>query len=104
MKGFKLENGTLQIEFDANNLAPQQIRIIKTINSILHSVSITDSEEDYFEACAELMKQVAAFVKQAKFNAVSTFDNIPYAEQALEYSMDEVREKIFSTKLNNFDN
>ncbi len=104
MKGFELKNKTLKIEMNVEEFSPQQIRLIKTITSLLSHVGVTDDEDDYFETCSELMKQIAAFVKQANFNDFPPYDHIPYAEQALEYSIDNIVNNIHDEKLNSFDN
>jgi hypothetical protein len=104
MNGFKLENKKLTLEFDTAEMTPQQIRLIKSINMLLSNIIITDDESDYFESCAEMMKQIAAAVKQANFNDFPPYEHIPYAEQALEYSIDNISGEIHSKKLNTFDN
>ncbi len=104
MKGFKLEDKMLKISVDVSELSAQQIRLIKSLNTLIAHLAVTEDESDYFETCAELMKQIAAFVKQANFNDFKPYDHISYAEQALEYSIDEISNNIHDPKLNTYDN
>ncbi len=104
MKSFTVKDKTLTIELDTAELNPQQVRLVKTINSLIAHIATTEDENDYFETCSALMKQVAAFVKQANFNDFPPYDEIPYAEQALEYSIDSIIDNIHSDKLNSYDN
>lgn len=96
---------TVKIELDAAELTPAQIRLIKSINSMLHHVLVTENEEEYFEGSAEFMRMCAALIKQAKFtDELKGPDNIPYAQQALEYSMDVLNEYITNAKVVTYDN
>lgn len=95
----------VKIELDAAELTPAQIRLIKSINSMLHHVLVTENEEEYFEGSAEFMRMCAALIKQAKFtDELKGPDNIPYAQQALEYSMDVLNEYITNAKVVTYDN
>lgn len=96
---------TLKIEFDASELSAQQIRLIKSITSMLEHVLTTENEEEYFEGSAEFMRMCASLIKQAKFTEqLKSPDNIPYAQQALEYSMDVLNEYITNSKVVTYDN
>ena len=98
-------NEKLLIPVDTSGLNPQQIRLIKTVNSLLSNVLTTDNEEDFFETSLELMQAVASAVKQANFNHKhSKNEQIHYANQALEFSLDALSDKIFSDDIVSFDN
>jgi hypothetical protein len=100
-----LEQKELLLKLDVSELNPQQIRLIKSINSMLTHVLTTDDECDYFDGSSELMRMVASAVKQANFTADYTPNpDIPYAEQALEFSIDAIADQIHSNKIINFDN
>jgi hypothetical protein len=93
------------IELDAAELSPAQIRLVKSLNHMLTHVLSTDDEEDFFEGSAECMRMCASLIKQANFaEEFKDADNIPYAEQALEYSMDVLQDHIGNSKVTSFDN
>ncbi len=94
----KLEQKKVNIELDTTELNAQQIRLIKSINHMLSHVLTTDDECDYFDASSDLMKMVASAVKQSNFTAYwANNKNIPYAEQALEFSVDALAEQLGSS-------
>ena len=92
------------IEIDTTELSSAQIRAIKTLNHMLTHVLTTVEEGEYFDGSAETMRICASLIKQAKF--ISGFDdeNIPYAQQALEYSIDVLQEHMTSAKVVTYDN
>ncbi len=99
------KTATMKIEFDTTELTPQQLRLVKSINSMLQSILTTDEEEEYFENSAEFMRMCAAVIKQARFTEnLKGAGNIPYAQQALEYSMDVLSECITNSKVVTYDN
>jgi hypothetical protein len=104
MEGFELDKNILKVAIDVSELSPQQIRLLKTINSMLKHITVTDDEEDFFETSAELMKQIASLIKQANFNEFPPNEEISYAEQAIEYSLESIADKIYCPKLNTYDN
>ena len=105
----KLEQKSLKVEFDTTELNASQIRLVKSICSMLNHVLTTDDECDYFDGSADLMKMVAGAVKQANFSThceASGEGNskIPYAEQALEFCMDMVADQIHNEDVIRRDN
>ncbi len=95
----------IKIEIDGSELTPQQVRLIKSINTMLAHVLVTENEEEYFEGSAEFMRMCAALIKQAHFTEnLKGINNIPYAQQALEYSMDVLNEYITNAKVVSYDN
>ncbi|HLE12864.1 MAG: hypothetical protein A2504_13460 [Bdellovibrionales bacterium RIFOXYD12_FULL_39_22] len=104
MLGLK-KNKILPIEIETQDLTPSQIRLIKSLNSMLLHVITTDEESEFFEGSAEFMRMCAALIKQARFaEHLKGVDDIPYAEQALEYSMDLLQENFLKSKIINYDN
>jgi hypothetical protein len=100
-----LKDHKIKIEVDGSELTPQQVRLIRSINAMLAHVLITENEEEYFEGSAEFMRMCAAIIKQAHFTEkLKTVNNVPYAQQALEYSMDVLSEYITSSKVVTYDN
>lgn len=104
MATFKNERSTLKIEIDTTGMQPNQVRLLKTINSLLSNVINSDDESEYFELSAELMKQIASAIKQSHFTSDLKSNGIPYAEQALEYSMDLMHEHMAGKRVVSYDN
>lgn len=100
-----LKSNTMKIELDTAELSTHQIRLIRSINAMLTHVSKCDDENEYFEGSAELMRMCAALISKANFNEETKKGaTIPYAEQALEYSMDVLQEYMTTSKVVNYDN
>lgn len=95
----------VKIEIDGSELTPQQIRLIKSLHTMLTHVLLTENEEEYFEGSAEFMRMCAALIKQARFTEeLKDQSNIPYAQQALEYSVDVLQEYVTASKVVTYDN
>jgi hypothetical protein len=95
----------IKIEVDGNDFTPQQIRLIRSLTTMLAHVMVTDNEEEYFEGSAEVMRMCAALIKQAQFtDKLKGIDNISYAQQALEYSMDVLQDYVANSKVVTYDN
>lgn len=101
-----LETKNLVLKLDVSELNSQQIRLIKSINSMLSHVMTTDDEGEYFDASSELMRMVASAVKQANFTTelVTQDTRIPYADQAIEFSIDNLAECLLGNKIIRHDN
>lgn len=100
-----LEQKKLHVEFDATELNSQQIRLIKSICSMLNHILTTDDECDYFDGSAEMMRMVASAVKQANFTTEwSENSKIPYAQQALEFCIDSIAEQMHEGDITKYDN
>ena len=101
----KLVERMIKIEIDGSELTPGQVRLIRSLNTMLAHVMLTDNEEEYFEGSAEFMRMCAALIKQARFTEnLKDSNNIPYAQQALEYSMDVLADYVTSSKVVTYDN
>ncbi|MFA6238914.1 MAG: hypothetical protein WC635_16370 [Bacteriovorax sp.] len=95
----------IRIEIDGSELTPNQVRLIRSLNTMLAHVMLTDNEEEYFEGSAEFMRMCAALIKQAHFTEnLKDQSNVPYAQQALEYSMDVLQEYVTASKVVVYDN
>jgi hypothetical protein len=100
-----LKDKMIKIEIDGSELSPQQVRLIRSLNTMLTHVLLTENEEEYFEGSAEFMRMCAALIKQARFTEeLKDQSNIPYAQQALEYSVDVLQEYVTASKVVNYDN
>lgn len=100
-----VKNNTVKIEIDTQDLSTQQVRLLRSINTMMLHVLKAEDEEQYFEGSAELLRMCAALVSQAHFNESSkNHTSIPYSQQALEYAMDIVVEYIEKQKVVSYDN
>ena len=92
------------IELDGTELTDQQIRLLKSINAMMEHVLTTEEESEFFEASAEAMRMCASLIKQSHFAGELELDGVPYADQALEYSMDVLSEHMNNAKIVHYDN
>lgn len=99
-----LEDKYISLKIDITELTPAQVRLIKTINALLISVMTTESEKEFFEDSAEFMRYCASLIKQSCFAEMMKNEKIPYADQALEYSMDILQENMSSSRIVSYDN
>lgn len=102
---FKQTADKLHIEIDTTELTPSQIRLVRSINVMLKNVLVSDHEDEFFEGSAELMRLCAALIKQSRFSDdIMRSSPIPYAEQALEYSVDALQDVISNARVVHYDN
>ncbi|WP_372655839.1 hypothetical protein [Halobacteriovorax sp.] len=105
MSGATSKREKIFIEMDTAELTQSQIRLIKSVNMMLQHVLVTDDEEEFFSGSAEFMRMCASIIKKAHFaEDLKGINDIPYAQQALEYSMDILQEHISSSSVINYDN
>jgi hypothetical protein len=89
----------LILKVETHDLSPMQIRLLKHAHTLLIHVLAADTEEEYFEASSQLLKQAAQVVKHANF-AESNKGKIAYGDQAVEYSVDSLNEAMDSGLFN----
>ena len=96
----------LTVEFDITELTPAQVRLIRSLNTVLAGLVTTDDEGEFFEASAEMMRACASLIKQSKFTSEASKQKktIPYGDQALEYSIDTLQEQMSNAKVITYDN
>jgi hypothetical protein len=100
-----LEKKHLEMKLDVSELNAEQIRLVRSISHMLTTVLSSDFESEYFESSNELMHMVAHAIKKSNFaEDLKSGDGISYAEQALEFCVDAISDKIHSSKIINFDN
>ncbi len=102
MSNIKITERKMALELDISELNDQQIRLIKTIHTMLSHVLTTDDEEEYFDGAAELMQLIANAVKKASFSNQDS--KIEYSTQALEFSMDLLAETVQNGRFLKYDN
>jgi hypothetical protein len=99
------EGQEITIQVKINQLTPAQIRLVKSLNTALYNVLTTSEEAGFFDNSAEFMRLCASIIQQSKFTTeIKANDKIPYADQALEYSMDILQEQIEQAKVVVYDN
>lgn len=98
------KKNVVNITVDATDLSVTQIRLLKSLNAMIKHVVTTNSESEFFDGSAECMRICASLIKQAKFIEAFKADEIPYAEQALEYSIDILQEQMSAHKVVSYDN
>ena len=105
MSSNKLDFKELILKCNTAEMNPAQIRLIKSIHSMLSTVLTTENEEEYFETSKNLMMLVSNVIEKSNFATVfTTGEKIPYAKQALEFSLDFVSEEIYSGNVSKHDN
>ena len=104
MKLDLLETKTENLEIDATELSSEQLRLIRSINTMLTHAMTTESEKEYFNASSDLLRLVAMAVKKANFSAAKKESSIDYEKQVLEYCADSLMDHIHADKLTRFDN
>jgi hypothetical protein len=95
----------LNLRIDTSELTPTQVRLIKSLNSLLLGVATTDNEADYFDDSAEAMRLCASLIQQSHFTQqFNTKNSIPYSDQVLEYSIDILQDQVSQSKVMVYDN
>ena len=102
MHGLSKKEMELVMKMDTHSLTPTQIRLVKTIHSLVAHVLAAEEESEYFEASAELFKKSAELVKHASF--ARDHKNMTYGTQALEFAVDSLNECMDEDKVQNLDN
>lgn len=105
MEKIQLKNSKLNIEIDTNGLTEAQVRLIRSLNAMLTHVLLTDEESEFFDGSAEFMRMCASLIKQSQFTErLLKENNIPYADQALEFAVDVLSENMTLKKVLQYDN
>jgi hypothetical protein len=94
-----------QVELSLEGISESQKRLLKSLHHTIVHILTTKEESEYFEGSAEVMRMVASIIKQASFNTqLGINQKIPYAEQALEFSIDVLNDHIEQSKIITYDN
>ena len=92
----------LTLNLETEGLSSTQVRLVKSVHSLLAHVLASDEEAEYFEASAELLRKTAELIKHANF-AVE-HKNMSYGDQAVEFAVDFLNESLDENKVHNIDN
>jgi hypothetical protein len=93
------KDSTLLLKIDTFDLNPAQIRLLKHINTLLVHVIAADEEAEYFEISAELIKQTAALIQNTNFTKDQRV-----TQQALEFALDFLQDRLDENSTVNLDN
>ena len=90
------------MKMNVEGLTPTQLRLVKTLHVLLSNLLASETESEYFDTSAELMKKTSELIKHANFATQN--QSIPYGNQAVEFSLDSLNELIDQDKIQNLDN
>ena len=98
---FKQKNHqTISLKIDTKSLSPDQIRLLNALFHSIYQTVIAKNENEYFTGSAESLRMCAALIKQSNFGLNR---DIPYSQQALEYSLEILQEYLDASKLITYD-
>ena len=104
MGAVKHKNKTF-LEIDTTKLSAAHIRQIKTLNALFSHMLATADESEFFKSSAEIMRMCGSLIQQANFpQNIQADSSIPYAKQALEYSLEILHDQISCSKVVSYDN
>lgn len=86
MQSLSQKDKELLIKLNVEELTPTQVRLIKSVNSLLAHVLTAEDEAEYFEVSAELMRKTAELIKQSHY--ACDHKEMSYGEQAVEFAVD----------------
>ena len=98
----KSSNQTIAI--DCLGLSESQIRLVRSLSSTLTNLLATDNESEFFSGSADIIGICAMIINQTNFSKRTCNQKIPYSDQALEYSLDILQDKIERMKVVSYDN
>ena len=105
LKLSKKNTENTNFEIQHKGLAPEQLRLTKSIITELISMMETNHEEQFFHSSAELMRLIATAIEFSSFvDYQSSVSKIPFSAQALEYSIDVLADHMESNKHIQYDN
>ena len=102
MQDLRANSKELLLKINAEELTPTQVRLLKSVTSLLSQVLTAEDETEYFEMSADLMKKVAETIKHSDF--ADKNKAMSYGTQAVEFAIDFINESLDQNKLNNIDN
>ena len=105
MWNLKKSEQIVTIDVDAEGLSPAQLRLVKSLHSVLVHVLKAEDEDEFFDGSAEFMRWCASIIKQAKFpEQLENQGDIAYADQASEFSMGILQDYIGEENIVTYDN
>ena len=102
MQNQKSNHKELLIKLNIEELTPTQVRLLKSVTSLLTNVLASDEESEFFDMSAELMRKVAETIKHSDF--ANKNRDMEYGEQAVEFAIDFLNDSMEQNKIHNIDN
>jgi hypothetical protein len=90
------------IKINVDELSPTQVRLLKSVTSLMTNVLAAEDESEYFEMSAQLMKKVAETIKHSDFATKNK--QMEYGDQAVEFAVDFINESLDQNSVQNIDN
>ena len=100
-----MDHAEKNVTLNTQNLTEKQLRILKQIHFLSIEAMKTDCEVEFFEKSSMLMQQMAKALMHSNFGGDDefNFDKIPYAKQALEYSIENLEDLLEGKISEDFD-
>ena len=92
----------LLLKLNVEDMTPVQVRLVKSINSLVAHILTAEDESEYFDASAELIRKAAELIKQADF--AHQHKDMNYGDQAVEFAVDFLNEVMNDNNVGNVDN
>lgn len=102
MQDLRATNKELVIKINVEELTSTQVRLLKSVTSLLTLVLASEEESEYFETSSELMRKVAETIKHADF--ANKNKAMAYGDQAVEFAVDFLNDSMDGSKIQNIDN
>ena len=103
--GKKENDNKLVTEFNTTELSNEKIRLLKAFMTEIDLTINSDCESRFFNHSAELMRLCAAVIQSSKFVEMhQEGSEIPFHDQAIEYSIDILQEYLNENKVKHYDN
>ncbi|MBT3980049.1 MAG: hypothetical protein HOE90_01775 [Bacteriovoracaceae bacterium] len=99
--GKKFEEKIIQLDLDISELTPHQVRLIKSLNTMITHMLTADAESEFFNASGNFMQICASLIKLSHF--AGDKNAIPYGQQAIEFSIDKLNELLENSDVVNWD-
>ena len=80
----------LVIKLNIEELTPAQIRLLKSVNTLLVHTLAAEDEAEYFDASAQLLRKTAELIKKAAFAEENKY--MAFGDQAVEFAVDALSE------------
>ena len=101
----KQNNNKLIFEINTKNLPASKVRLLKSLLSELTLTMTTYEEKEFFNHSTEFMRLCASAIQLSNFSEAQKYLNdIPFSQQALEYSIDILHEYMANEKIIQHDN
>jgi len=83
----------LNLKIEADELSESQVRLIKSINSLLVYNMTIDEEAEYFESSAQLLNLISLAIRESNFlQDHNKSDKKNLGNQAIEYALESLIE------------